>query len=290
MNDNILEILLKNYDKFTKSEQKIVDYILNNKKEIASVSITDLAAVCHVSISTISLFCKKLELDGFNEFKIEITKAITPHFSVSGISTGSVDKNDDVKTIIEKIYNLHQNAIMQTMQMIHSNDIKNAVTLIEKAKQVVCLGQGNHSTVATTAFARFSTISNKFKTILDSHLQLILISSLNKDDVIIYFSYSGATNEFLKLAKLAKKQGCKIILITRFTKSPGATYSDILLQCGSDEKPMSFGSIAAITAQLYIVDVLYHELFCRNYINSTKKREQVAEAFSSYSMSIDNDI
>lgn len=280
MKENILEILLQKYNSFTKSEQKIVDYILNNKNKVSSINITDLAAFCCVSISTISLFCKKLKFDGYNEFKIELAKSITPSLSKPNddIAYGDIENNDCTRIITEKIYNTHQNALLQTMQMINITDIQKAVDLIEKANQIVCLGQGNHSTVAITAFARFSTISNKFKTILDSDLQLVMTSSLKENDVIIYFSYTGATQQFLDLARLSKNNGFKIILVTRFLNSPGAYYSDILLQCGSDEKPMSFGSIAAITAQLYIVDVLYNELFCRNFDFSVKTREKIAKS------------
>lgn len=282
MKQNLLEVFLQQYDYFTKSEQKIVDYILDHKAEAKGMGIADLANACHVSVSTISVFCKKLEFDGFNDFKLELVKAMLPvsNQAMTGFAQGLVEPGDSTKDIVEKTYQTHMSALLQTLQMLNYADIQRAVDLMDAAQQVVCLGQGSHSAVVTAAFSRFSSISNKFKTVQDSHLQKIIVSTLQENDVILYFSYTGATHEFLDLASLAKTRGCRIILVTRFLNSPGAAYGDVILQCGSDEKPMLFGSIAAITAQLYMVDVLYHELFCRDYERASEVRKQVSQAFS----------
>ena len=70
------------------------------------------------------------------------------------------------------------------------------------------------------------------------------------------------------------------ILITRFPKSPGAAYADVVLQCGSREGPLQVGSVAARVAQLYLMDVLFHEVCRRDARGSAEIREGVAEALS----------
>ena len=78
MEKNILAQMLQEYDSFTRSERKIVDYVLEHQKETQYISITDLSAECEVAVSTVSLFCRKLRLAGFNDFKLELARAALP--------------------------------------------------------------------------------------------------------------------------------------------------------------------------------------------------------------------
>lgn len=79
----IIDQMLNRYSEFTKSERKIVDYILEHKSDVQYLSITDLSTVCKVSISTLSVFCRKLGAEGFNVFKLELAKATMPQMPVS---------------------------------------------------------------------------------------------------------------------------------------------------------------------------------------------------------------
>ena len=72
MEKNILAQMKQEYDSFTRSERKIADYVLKHQKETQYISITDLSAECEVAVSTVSLFCRKLKLAGFNDFKLEL--------------------------------------------------------------------------------------------------------------------------------------------------------------------------------------------------------------------------
>ena len=75
---NILAQMKQEYDSFTRSERKIADYVLKHQKETQYISITDLSAECEVAVSTVSLFCRKLKLAGFNDFKLELARASLP--------------------------------------------------------------------------------------------------------------------------------------------------------------------------------------------------------------------
>ncbi|MEG1069291.1 MAG: MurR/RpiR family transcriptional regulator [Ruthenibacterium sp.] len=282
MHDSILEIMLQKYDEFTKSEKKIIDYVLAHKKSAQYVNISELSAACHVAVSTVSVFCKKLELDGFNDFKLELAKATMPVAGMTAVGTasGDISANDTLEDVLSKTCNVSQEALLQTYHLLDRDSVRLAVDYLKRAEQVVCLGQGTHSIVATAAWARFSTISSRFKTIQDVHLQTVAVSTLSENDVVLFFSYSGATRELLDIAKVVKSRKAKLILVTRFSHSPGAALADAMLLCGSDEKPLLFGSVAAVVAQLYIVDVLFSEYLRRDYKSGEKTREFVAKALT----------
>ena len=164
--------------------------------------------------------------------------------------------------------------------MLAAASVDRAAELLLEARQVVCLGQGNHSVVALAACAQFSTTSPKFKTIQDSHLQTVVLSTLSERDVVLYFSYSGATHEVLEAAELIRSRRARLILVTRFLNSPASAYADAVLLCGPNEQPLQFGSTDAIIAQLYVVEVLLSEFTRRDPEEAERCRQSVGKALT----------
>ena len=77
MEKSILDQLRGEYGSFTGAEKKITDYILANRWECQKLGIAELSGECGVAVSTVSVFCRKLGLGGFNDFKIELARANT---------------------------------------------------------------------------------------------------------------------------------------------------------------------------------------------------------------------
>ena len=279
---NVVALMLQEYENFTKSEKKIVDYVLEHQKETQYISITDLSAACDVAVSTISVFCRKLKLAGFNDFKLELAKAalIAGNRAPSSVANEEILLDDSVGTVIQIVYNPTPDAFNKASHMLQEGPVRQAVELMSRAGQVVCLGQGNHSIVAEAAWAQFSTASSKFKTAQDSHLQAVVLSTLAENDVVLYFSYTGATHELLEAAELIASRGAKLILVTRFLNAPASAFADTVLLCGPNELPLQFGSIAAIMAQMYVVDVLFSEYCRQNHEEAERCREAVGKALT----------
>lgn len=282
MGKNIVALMLQEYENFTKSEKKIVDYVLEHQKETQYISITDLSTACDVAVSTISVFCRKLKLAGFNDFKLELAKAalIAGNRAPSGVANEEILLDDTVSTVMDKVYGTNQDALIKAYHMLQEGAVRRAVELMSGARQVVCLGQGNHSIVATAAWAQFSTASSKFKTAQDSHLQTVVLSTLSEDDVVLYFSYTGATHEVLEASELIASRGAKMILVTRFLNAPASSFADTVLLCGPNELPLQFGSIAAIISQMYVVDVLFSEYCRQNHEEAEACRQAVGKALT----------
>ena len=126
----------------------------------------------------------------------------------------------------------------------------------------------------------FSTIQPNVTAVADSHLQAMAAAQLTPGDAVVYFSYSGATEELVKNLRIVRERKARVILVTRFPKSPGAAYADIVLQCGSREGPLQGGSVAARVAQLFLTDVLFHEVYRRKGEQCAAARRVVAQVLS----------
>ena len=97
-----------------------------------------------------------------------------------------------------------------------------AADLLEQADRVLCMGQGGSMIIAMEAAHLFSTASGKFFSVTDSHMQAIAIATAGENDVILFFSYSGATKDLIETLSYARERGLRSILVTHFANSPGA--------------------------------------------------------------------
>ncbi len=81
---------------------------------------------------------------------------------------------------------------------------------------------------------------------------------VQKDDVVVALSYSGETEEILRLIETIRRIGARLIAITGDRRSALAQTADVALDCGVAEEacPMNLVPTASTTAALAIGDAL----------------------------------
>ena len=274
---NILERIHASYYQLTAAERKVADYVLAQHAQVQFMSITQLADECGTAEATISRFCRNLKLKGFNAFKIELAR-----HSVAGAAPAKVSEHptDSQSGRISEVGRLAIEAINQTLELAEPQKLLHAVEILEKAPHVMCIGAGGSMILASECAHLFSTVCAKFYAVSDSHSQMSAAATMGLEDVIVLFSYSGATTSGIQVLELAKARGIKTILITRFNKSPAAKLADVVLRCGSNEGPFQFGSVPAKVAQLIVVDLLFQEYCHRNRESCQENIQQIASALS----------
>ena len=274
-NMDILERIHASYYQLTTAERKVADFVLAQHEQVQFMSITQLADECGTAEATISRFCRSLKLKGFNAFKIELAR-----HSVGGGQKSVGQPSDSILGRSQEVGRLAIDAVHQTVEMVEPKQVRKALEIIESAAHVVCMGTGGSMIMASECAHMFSTVTGKFFAVSDSHIQMSTAATMDKEDAIILFSYSGATNNGLQILELAKTKGIRTILVTRFNKSPAAKLSDVVLRCGSNEGPFQFGSVPARIAQLIVVDVLFQEYFHRNREKCEDNIQNIAAALS----------
>ena len=268
---NIIERIHASYYQLAPAEKKVADYVLAQRDQIQFMSITQLADECGVADATISRFCRSLQLKGFNAFKLELAQHTAPGKQKEQFSA-------DLDTTVgrcHEIGRLAHEAVQQTVDLFQPQIITTAVTLIEKASRILCIGSGSSMILASECANLFSTVTGKFFTVADTHTQISTLATMGKDDIIFLFSYSGATREGIRILELAKSRCICCILVTRFSKSPAAKLSDVVLLCGTNEGPYQFGSVPAKIAQLVVIDSLFQEYCYRNHESCEANRLQI---------------
>ena len=229
--------------------------------------------------ATISRFCRRLGYGGYSAFKLAIAKSAVRSAPVEG-ACGEVSPKDTPRGMGEKLLHANTKAMAQTLELLNPAALERAAGLLAEARGVYCMGQGGSMILAREAAHLFSTCWPYYHAVQGSHLQAITAALLGEEDVLLFFSYSGSTRDILDLMKVVKGRGCRVILITRFPKSPGAALADVVLQCGSDEAPLQMGTVPARISQLFLVDLLFNEVCRRDLERAMANREQTASALA----------
>ena len=276
-NMDILERIHASYYQLTAAERRVADYVLSQYRQVQFMSITQLAEECGSADATISRFCRNLGMKGFNAFKLELAKYAATADDGLRVRPAATDSPEGRCAEAGRI---SKEAIDQTIALVRPADIEKVVSIFEEADRVFCMGAGGSMVLATECSHLFSTVCNKFSAIWDSHMQMSITATMNRNDAIVLFSYSGATQNGMEVLELAKQRGIPTILITRYPKSPAATLADVVLCCGSSESPFQFGSVPAKVAQLVLMDVLFQEYFHRNRSKCEESLHRIADALS----------
>ena len=278
---DVFEKISNAYYRLTTAEKKVADYVIIHQRDTQYMSISELAEACGVAEATISRFTKRLGCKGYNAFKLAMANSVAGRaVSVGNPLSGEVLAEDSVSDMCQKLFAAELDAMEQTLGLLRPEAITAAGDLLAEADKVLCMGQGGSMVMAQEAAHLFSTAFSKYFPVCDSHMQTIAAAQLGPGDVILYISYSGATRDLLEIARLAREREAKLILITRFPKSPGAALADVVLQCGTNESPLQMGSVAARVAIIFVLDVLFSEVCRRDLDGCRSRRRQVADALS----------
>ena len=253
MGTNFWELLQQRQGQLTRSGHAVADYLLQHADEAQYLSISSLARECNVAEATVFRFCRALGFDGYHEMRIALAQA---NATGTMSSQRELQPGASPETLFEHASARLFTAINGTQNALSAEAVDEAARMLREAKQVFCFGQGGSMLLANDICARFASLSTKFRTSGDSHLQLLTASLMNEADVVLFVSYSGATRDMMETLRTAKAAGAKIILLTHYEDSPGASLADVVLRCGAQESPLDSGSIPIKVAVLYVGEVL----------------------------------
>lgn len=271
------ELLHQRQDQLTRSGHAVADYLLQHADEAQYLSISSLARECNVAEATVFRFCRALGFDGYHEMRIALAQA-----NATGTPSSQRELQPGATTaeLCEHAYARFLTAINGTQNALSAEAVDEAVHLMQEARQVFCLGQGGSMLLANDICARFASLSTKFRTAGDSHLQLLTASLMNEADVVLFVSYSGATRDMMETLRTAKAAGAKIILLTHYEDSPGALLADVVLLCGAQESPLDSGSIPIKAAFLYVGEVLVLRYMLDDPAHSNTAQDLTSEALT----------
>ncbi|MFJ5622896.1 MurR/RpiR family transcriptional regulator [Peribacillus loiseleuriae] len=193
---------------FNQLEYMVYDYVIKNGHQVLFMTIRELSEAVHVSTSTIMRFCKKLNCDGYSEFRVQLKLYL--------------EKNEQKKPANDISEILHY--FKSTNNAEFEERIKEAGKMVQASKRVIFVGVGSSGTLGKYG-ARYFSNMGKFSHHIDDPFYPIF-EDLYEDAVVIALSVSGETQQAIHLINQFKSHHCKIISITNSENSTIAKMSD----------------------------------------------------------------
>ena len=253
---------------FSESEKEIAKYILNHGEAVLSMSVKELAKHTYTSPATIVRLCKKIGLEGYNDFKIKYSAELQYDLQ----HTDRIDvnfpfqKDDSHPLICHKLASLSQEVIADTVKLIDFNQLHQIVDLIYHYPTIDIYGSGNSLLAAMSFQHKMMRISRDVNLRVLHGEQIFMSYNTNPDRIGMIISYSGETNEVIQIAQTLKEKKTPLIVLTSIGDNRLSHYADYILNIGSREK--IFTKIAPFASQIsmeYLLNVIFSCLFQKDY-------------------------
>ncbi len=253
---------------FSNSEKEIAKYILNHGEEVLTMSVKELAKKTYTSPATIVRLCKKIGLEGYNDFKIKYSAQLQYDLQRENrIDTNfPFDKKDNTQQICLKLASLNQEAMNDTLQLIDFSQLEEVVHLLYQFHDIDIYGSGNSLLAALSFQHKMMRIRRNVNVKILNGEQTFMSYNSNENHIAVIVSYSGETAELINIVKILKEKKTKIIVITSIGDNRLSHYGDYVLTIGSREK--IFTKIAPFASQAsmeYLFNIIFSCIFQKDY-------------------------
>jgi arabinose-5-phosphate isomerase len=134
-----------------------------------------------------------------------------------------------------------------------------AVSVLRECRgRVIVTGMGKSGIICRKIAATLSSIGTAAFFLHPAEATHGDLGVIQKDDVVLALSYSGETDEILRLLEAIRRLGARLIAITGFPGSPLGLAADLTLDCHVSEEacPLNLVPTASTTAMLALGDAL----------------------------------
>ena len=191
----------------SKTEKIIHNYVIESPEQIVYDSLSNISKKLGIGEASLVRYFKKLNYTSFNHFKMELYKAIE-----------SLRESNN-KPYIESVTSNLIEVINRTKEVVNHKDINEATNIILNSKQVFIAGMGISHTSALDMFSKFTRIGINASVLSDSHFSYMYTAILDSNCCVILYSFSGETQELVKIANNCKEKNMKVIVISNYVNS-----------------------------------------------------------------------
>ena len=208
-------------------ELSLYEYIMKNKKKVIYMRIRELADEAHVSTTTILRFCKKLNCEGFSEFKVKFKMYI---------------EENNMKKVSDD-----------------TSEIINLCDMVKMANTIIFLGIGSSGILCKYAARYFSAIG-KFTFHIDDPF-FPKNFRCHGPCLVIALSVSGETESTIENIDRFKQEGCSVASITNSENCTIAKMSNLNIPYYVQQVKVNYSDITTQLPVLYMIERIGKKLY-----------------------------
>ncbi|MFC6600398.1 MurR/RpiR family transcriptional regulator [Kitasatospora paranensis] len=266
------------------AERRVAEAALADPANVAAQTITELAAECRTSETTVMRFCRTLGLKGYPDLRIGLASAASAEESSAGRTAVGPDigPRDTLADIVAKLGFADARAVEDTVGQLDLHALKRAVEALSSADGIDAYGVGASGLVALDLQQKLHRIGRRINAWVDPHMALTSAALLRGGDVAIGISHTGDTAATVEVLSEAHRNGAITVAITNFPRSAITEYADHVLTTAVRETTFRSGAMASRIAALTVVDCLFVGVAQRSRPRTLRALERTYAAVRSH--------
>ena len=117
--NHFMQNIEETYHSLTKVEKKVADYVLQNPRQVLFMSITDLADACQVGETSVYRFCRTINLQGYQEFKMQLSLGMSEQDEEWAPREDNQSLEKTLKESAERLLQKHVEALEETYRLLN---------------------------------------------------------------------------------------------------------------------------------------------------------------------------
>lgn len=263
----------------SKSQKKVVEFVLSNPVKAAVTTVHELAAESGVSTATIIRTVLKLGYDSYSNFQHELQAFLmfyaVPIRRIESLSQVTSPAGCyDIDTILQQqIDNL-----LTTRSNLSDQQISLAVDILMNSSHIYVIAERNCRVTAYYLYHNLNRVTDRVD--LLSYYDYNLPEHLHRiggSDAVISICMPRYAARIVNATRICKERGAKVISITDSINSPLADYSD----CTFTVQQRSFGLHNSQMGSLFIAEILITHLCWLDVDRAKNNLEETEQIFQS---------
>lgn len=238
-------------------QKKAALYVVENYKQAAFLTSTELALKATVSGTTINRLCITLGYKGYSDFQAVLQALIQNELTAVDRSNAA----DEHGTVLSQVFRQEIFSLKRALDAIDEKTFEEAADLIFKSRRLEVVGHQACEPIARYAAYTLAKVRNYTEYLDLGSLDVAgHLSDLGKDDVALAFGLPRYPVHTTNTIKLLHEKGVKIILVTHSRLCPYTSLSDLVITT-----PIAYHNFTdGLSPLICIVNALVLEVFNRD--------------------------
>lgn len=262
-----LLLKMKRIKDVSPSERQVINFILNDPEAVGNMGIVEMASKTYTSTSTIMRVCKKLDIDSFIDFRIQLAADINEYVDNTYVVKyqAPIEPQDSLANIINKVTSNNVRAVIDVKRLNSMEKLEKVVGMMTAARQIDFFGSGVSNLICHDAMMKALRLGIP-STAYSYYSEMAMLAKTNiTDHLAILVSYTGQTEDTIRVARYLQKGNVPSVSITGHNDNVLLELCTVNLFVDSIESIYRIGGMRSRLSCLHLLDVLFSCYMGKNY-------------------------
>ncbi|WP_221563088.1 MurR/RpiR family transcriptional regulator [Alkalihalobacillus sp. TS-13] len=282
--DHINEKIREKFNALTKRQKTVAKYLIDHPQKVAIQTAKEIGANTETSETTVIRLCYTLGFSGFSELQKQVSTFLIEKNHNDPLenyreSTGELSAKDN---LIQHIMKQDVASIEKTFSNLSDEMYQKIIDAILQSEKRFIVGL--RSSFPPANWLHFSLNIVKGDTFLykgEIDDAIYMLTEIDKECLVIAFSFPRYIQETVSFVSAAKKKGAKVLTITDDPLSPVGVLSDWLIKVDTP----SPAALSGMTPIFSVLNVLVSGVASSEWKDVGRRineYEQVSQEFSPF--------